>query len=202
MTLLHLSRHGETVWHAENRYAGSSDIALTDLGERQAEDLGRWAGARPLSAIYSSDLSRAIVTARPAERATGLVATVDPRLREVHFGAGEGMTTAELRERYPAERRAFEERPAQSPLPDGETGLEAIARAWPALLEIAAAHEGGEVLVVMHSSLMRLLLCSALGIEPDRYRTVFPSVLNAGITTLDVRGDSSAFLSFNASTGS
>ena len=200
MTRLHLARHGETVWHAENRYTGSSDVALTDVGAQQAEQLGRWAGARSLGGIYSSDLTRAILTAAPAAQATGHETIVDPRLREVHFGVAEGITAAQLRERYPAERSAFELHPATAPFPEGEAGIAAIDRAWPALVEIAD-RDVEDVLVVMHSTLMRLVLCRALGVDPDRYRRLFPSVTNVGITTLDLRADTVGLLGFNLPPG-
>ena len=200
MTRLHLARHGETVWHAEHRYAGSSDVALTEVGAQQAEQLGRWAGARSLGGIYSSDLTRAIRTAAPAAQATGYETIVDPRLREVHFGVAEGMTAAQLRERWPAEWSAFELHPATAPFPDGEAGTAAIDRAWPALLEIA--DRGVEdVLVGMHATLIRLLLCRVLGIDPDRYRSLFPMVANTGITTLDLGADTIGLLGFNLPPG-
>lgn len=198
MTRIHLARHGETVWHAENRYAGSSNVGLTDLGRDQAVQLGEWASHRDLAAVYASDLDRAVRTAEPAAAAVRRELTIDSRLREVHFGDAEGMTSAELEAAFPTERHAFVRAPARSPLPGGETGIAAIARAWTAILDIAGEFGTSEVLVVSHSTLIRLLVCHAVGIDPDRYRAVFPSLLNVGITTLDMRPDAPpALLAFN-----
>lgn len=197
MTIVHLARHGETVWHDENRYAGSSDVGLTDLGRAQAETLGRWAaGARPV-AVYSSDLSRARITAAPAASVLGLDLHIDPRLREVHFGRGEGLTTAEMREQFPEALAEFHRHPGRSPLPGGESGLDAVARAWPALEQINARHEPGPVLVVMHSTLMRLVLCRLLDMPLDRYRSAFPSVVNAAITTISLGSNPPALHAYN-----
>ena len=136
MTTLFLARHGETVWHAEHRYAGSSDVELTDHGLVQADELGAWATRARLSAIVASPLQRARLTAKPAADATGIEARIDPRLVEIDFGSGEGLTPVELDERMPAEWKAFERHPARQPMPAGESGVEGIARALPALLEL------------------------------------------------------------------
>ena len=198
MTTLFLARHGETVWNREHRYAGSSDVELTDHGLVQADELAEWAARARLSAIVASPLQRARLTATPAAASTGLELRIDPRLVEIDFGTGEGLTPGELAERMPAEWAAFERHPARQPLPGGESGVEGIARARPALEELVAEFgvdeaaiggspeslRGDRVLVVMHATLLRLLLCEWLGVDPDRYRDLFPMVDSAAITAL------------------
>lgn len=200
MTTLFLVRHGETIWHAENRYAGSTDIALTTFGEAQAEQLARWAELQPIDAVYASPLSRAVITATPSATALGVTVTVDSELREIDFGQGEGLTSGEMNTSFPEAAARFTARPATSPLPGGEPGADGAARAWEALGRIVAAHPGGSVLVVMHSTLMRLVLCRALGIPLDCYRSVFPRVLNAGITTVSWTAEEVALLGLNVPT--
>lgn len=200
MTTLFLVRHGETTWHAENRYAGSTDVALTELGMAQAERLARWAEVQPIDAVYASDLSRAVITATPSATALGLPITMDPALREVDFGRGEGLTSAEMRASFPDETARFVEHPGTSPLPEGESGVDAAERAWGALERIVAQHPGGTVLVVMHATLMRLILCRALGIPLDCYRTALPAVLNVSITTVSWTADGTALLGYNVPT--
>ncbi|MFD1827245.1 histidine phosphatase family protein [Mumia zhuanghuii] len=197
MTELVLVRHGETMWHAENRYAGVSDVGLTARGSAQADHLGRWAAAHPVDAVVSSTLSRARLTAQPAADTLGVPLQTDPRLREVDFGAGEGLTRTEMAERFPEALAAFLAAPARHPLPSGEAGTAAINRARPALDALVTDHPDGKVLVVMHSTLLRLVLCDLLGIDPDRYRTVMPSVTNGALTTLRTDGTSYALLGFN-----
>ncbi|MES2093524.1 MAG: histidine phosphatase family protein [Actinomycetota bacterium] len=201
MTTLFLVRHGETTWHAENRYAGSTDVALTALGTSQAEQLARWAEVQPIDAVYSSDLSRAVITATPSALALGLPVTIDPALREVDFGLGEGLTSAEMAAAFPDEAARFVARPATSPLPAGESGVDAAERAWGALERIVAQHPDGSVLVVMHSTLMRLILCRVLEMPLDRYRAAFPSVINVGITTVSWTADGPALLGYNVPVG-
>ncbi|QEO14253.1 histidine phosphatase family protein [Agromyces intestinalis] len=183
MTTLFLVRHGQTEW-GDGRYAGDTDLALSPLGVAQAARLGTWARTADLDAIVTSPLARAVATADPAAQATGIAPTVDPRLREVSFGLAEGLTAAEMAERFPEERAAFLRSPATTALPGGESGRAALERALPALGELRDAHPDGRVLVVTHNTVIRLVLCALLGLDPDRYREVFPAVGNAALTTV------------------
>src|SRR4051794_4080452 len=95
-THLFLARHGQTEWHAENRYAGSSEVALTAEGRRQAEALAEFANAAKPTALFCSPQERARRTIAPAAAALGLPATLVDGLREAHFGIAEGRTRDEL----------------------------------------------------------------------------------------------------------
>ena len=194
MTTLLLVRHGQTVWHEGNRYAGSSDVPLTDVGHEQAQALARWAATARLDAVWSSTLQRAVDTARPAADAAGLGLRTDARLVEVAFGKGEGLTRSEMGVVFPDAVDAFLRSPASVPLPGGERGYDAIARAAAAFREICAQQPDGRVLVVAHSTLLRLVLCALLGIDPESYRQVFPNLRNATVTTLDLADDGTAAL--------
>ena len=199
MTELVLVRHGETQWHADNRYAGRSDVALTPRGHEQAADLARWAAGAGLDAVLTSTLGRARETAAPAAEAAGIVVQVDERLVEVDFGEGDGRTRDEMRAAFPGALDAFLRRPASSPFPGGEAGADAVARAAPALAEAAAAHPEGRVLVVAHQTLLRLLLCSMLGLPLDHYRAVFPRLENIARTVVRPATDGpGALLMLNA----
>lgn len=195
MSTLLLTRHGETVWHKENRYAGSSDVELTSRGREQARRLGEWAGGQRIDAVLCSPLSRARDTAEPAARALGLTPRIDPRLSEVDFGDGEGITRAEMAERFPDALRSWKAAPAQRALPGGERGLDALARVRPLITELAA--EEGTILVVGHGTLLRLVLCELLGLPPDNYRTLFPVVRNTALTTVEFRAAGPALLGLN-----
>lgn len=185
MITLHLVRHGETVWHAENRYAGVSDIALTDRGKQQAESLAPWAAAASIDALATSDLSRATETGAVVARAAGVTAIVEPALREVNFGEAEGVTRTEMKERFPAALAAFLSAPASSPLPGGEFGAHAAERGLGGIVRLMQGHEdGATIAVVAHTTLIRLMLCRFLAIPLDEYRRRFPALGNATITTL------------------
>ncbi|MFJ9536213.1 histidine phosphatase family protein [Streptomyces sp. NPDC101225] len=196
-TTLLLARHGQTVWHAENRYAGVSDVALTGTGRAQAEALGRWAAARPVDAVWTSTVSRAIATAEPACRALGLTPHRDHALRECDFGVVEGRTLAEFAQRDPDAAEAFRTDPVAHPFPGAEDPRAAAERGAAALRRIAAAHEGGRVLVVAHNTLLRLVLCRLLSIPLGDYRRVFPRLRNAAVSELRLDAGSVGLISLN-----
>ncbi|MDH6623427.1 putative phosphoglycerate mutase [Streptomyces sp. LBL] len=193
-TTLLLARHGQTIWHAENRYAGISDVALTDTGRAQAEALGRWAAAHPVDAIWTSPLSRAVATADPACRALDLAPHREPGLRECDFGVLEGRTLTEFSAEDPAAAEAYRADPVGNPFPGAEDPRAAAVRGSDALRRIAAAHPGERVLVVAHNTLFRLVLCTVLSIPAGEYRRVFPRLRNAAISELRMDSDGGAAL--------
>jgi broad specificity phosphatase PhoE len=201
MTHLFLVRHGETIWHTENRYAGSSDVALDRSGYAQAERLAAWTSQAGLAAVWCSPLSRAREMAVPAARAVGLEPRIDERLREIDFGQVEGKTMAEAEQLFPEGMRRFKIDPATYPMPGGEDPYQAARRAVSALRDIAASHPEGRVLVVAHNTLIRLALCSLFGIPLARYRTVFPAVRNGALTEIRLEDDSAALLQYNSPLG-
>lgn len=200
-TTLLLARHGQTTWHAENRYAGISDVALTDEGVAQAEALGRWAAAHPVDAIWTSPLSRAVLTAAPAARALNLTPHTEPALRECDFGVVEGRTLAEFAAEHPGAAEAFRADPVAHAFPESEDPLSAAERGTAALHRIAAAHPDQRVLIVAHNTLLRLVLCRLLGIPLGEYRRVFPRLRNAAVSELRVQGETVALLSLNVPCG-
>ena len=201
-TVLSLVRHGETVWHADNRYAGgTSDIDLTDRGRAQAKRLARWAGTQRFSAVVVSPVRRAMETAKPSAEALGVELEVVEDLREVDFGIAEGRTVEEMLHEDAEMVHRFRDDPVAHPFPDAELPEQAARRADAALRRAASRHAGGTVLVVAHNTLLRLALCSLLDLPVSRYRQLFPRLDNAAVTTLSVPHDPdvpAALLTFNA----
>ena len=198
MIQLILVRHGESLWQGEERYAGSTDIPLSSRGREQAERLAAWSASAGLTAIWSSPLSRTRETAAPAERTTGLTAHIDFRLREVDFGRGEGLTAAEIERSFPEAFAAFQSDPVVHYLPGGEDPQRATQRAIACFREIEMKHPGGRVLVVSHSTLIRLALCELIGVPLSRYRSLFPSVISAALTEIRLEDEKASLLRFNA----
>ncbi|MDQ8706164.1 histidine phosphatase family protein [Streptomyces sp. LHD-70] len=197
MTDFILVRHGETVWHAENRYAGRTDVPLTPHGREQAAALADWAVNAGLTAVWSSPLSRARLTAAPAAEACGLTARVDERLYELDFGQGDGLTRDEMRQRFPQELAAFLDDPVENHLPGGEDPRKAAGRAAECLADIAREQPHGRILLVAHSTLVRVLLCHLLGIPLADYRRVFPHLLNGALTEIRIENGQTALLRLN-----
>ncbi len=198
MTQLVLVRHGQSIWHDDNRYAGSSDIALTPRGYRDAETLGEWAQTTQLDALWVSPLLRTRETAAAVTRTTGLAPHIDARLREVDFGQGEGHTPAEMRQMFPDSLRAFYNDPVAHYLPGGEDPRDAATRAVACLRAIEQLYPDGKVLVVAHNTLMRLAICELIGVPLERYRSVFPGIRNCTLTELRLQGEEASLLLFNA----
>lgn len=198
-TRLVLTRHGQTVWHRENRYAGSSDIDLTDTGRQQADRLAAWTRATRPAAVVSSPLGRALATARPSAAVLGSEPVVVEDLREVDFGMAEGRTLSELRADDPDMVARFREDPVTHHFPGADPPAAAATRASEALRAVAAKYPGATVLVIAHNTLIRLALCQLLGIDVRTYRQVFPGLGNGTLTEIAIGAahEPASLLSFN-----
>ena len=198
MTRIVLVRHGETVWHAENRYAGRSDIALSERGLQQAEMLGKWARNAGLSNIWASPLIRSRATSQPASDSTGIEMKIDDRLLELDFGQGEGLTASEMAAQFHSAYEAFLIDPVKNYLPGGEDPVRAAARGRACLQAIAeAGGDGSRILVVAHNTLFRLVLCDLLEVPLSKYRDLFPSLKNNALTEIDLGPRQFSLLSLN-----
>jgi broad specificity phosphatase PhoE len=168
MTHLWLVRHGQTDWNAQGRWQGQTPDApplnATGLAQAQAaaEQLAVQDGLT-FAAIYSSDLLRARQTAEAIAQRLGLPIRLDPRLREVHLGAWEGMLGDDVALRYVAELDERRRDPVHSRPPQGETVFELAARVGQALDDIAQAHPHANVIVVSHGLAIAAVLCLANG---------------------------------------
>jgi len=165
-------RHGETQWNLEERIQGQGDSPLTASGRAQAEAVARrLARGERFDLLVSSDLGRAHDTARAIAAATGLPIRLDPRLRERHFGAGEGLTYGEIGARYPGAFRSDGAIDPDYAVPGGESRRafhERVTRAFEAL---AREQPGGRIVVVTHGGVLGTLYRHIQGIplaEPHR----------------------------------
>jgi probable phosphoglycerate mutase len=189
LTLL-LMRHGEIPQEEPRRYVGRRDLPLTETGRAQAS---AWAGVLagvPLAGAWCSDLLRCRETAGLALAGTDLAAVALPGLRELSLGEWEGLTEAEVRERFPGE---FERRGADlarvAPT-GGESFVQAQRRFCAALEESLPPR--GIALVVAHAGVNRACLCRALGLPPA---DVFRLGQDYGcLNVLEIRPDAPARL--------
>ncbi len=184
MTLLYLIRHGETAWNADGRFQGQHDVPLNDTGLRQATDTGAALARVPFAAVYTSDLARAAQTAAQVAAPHGLTLRADPRLRELHFGAWETHTMAEIGAAHPELLAAWHTNPLHVRLPGGETLAEMQLRVAAALTDIVAAHPDETVAVIGHGGTVRALIVTALGADLSVFRRL--RFDNCSISLLDV----------------
>lgn len=193
-TRVYLVRHGATVLTDEDRFAGETDVALSDAGREQLRKLAVRLSGEAVAAVYASPLGRTMETGRILAAPHGLPVTASDGLREISHGHWEGKTRAEVEKDFPAEYARWQSDPFNFAPPGGETGLSATARAIPALLAIVSAHAGEQVVVASHKATIRLMIGSLLAFDLRRYRD-FLDQSPASLNILDFRGAAQARLS-------
>lgn len=160
-TVTILLRHGQTPMSVQKRYAGRTDVPLTDVGLQQAAAAAKRLASAGLAAIVTSPLLRTAQTAQTVAAVAGVPVVTDDGFRETDFGAWEGLTFAEVRERWPAELAAWLADPQVAP-PGGESFTDVNARVTAALDRVRAGRPGQTVLVVSHVTPIKLLVAAAL----------------------------------------
>src|SRR5262245_45886181 len=165
-----LIRHGATTLTAEDRFAGSTDVDLSQEGRAQAQRLSERLAGEQLAAVYASPLRRTTDTAAIVGAPHRLTPSPRDGLREIGHGRWEGLTRKEVETRFPEEYATWEADPFTFAPEGGESGLSVLARALPVLREIVVRHAGERVAVVSHKATIRLVLCSLLGIDARGYR--------------------------------
>jgi probable phosphoglycerate mutase len=164
---IYLLRHGQPVLpEGGKRYIGQTDLALSPEGERQAEQWRAFFGTVHLKTIFSSDLQRALQTARIIARGQTAKMVSLSALREVNLGAWEGQRFAAMRHREPESFALRGHAPSAHRPPGGESFRELQARVIPAFKQIAA-QATGPILIVGHAGVNRVVLCHLLGMPLD-----------------------------------
>lgn len=185
-TRVFLVRHGATVLSAEDRFAGATNVELSEVGRQQASALSKRLAGQPIEAFLASPLDRTIETARLLAGPHDLPVQPDSGLLEINHGVWEGLTRQEAETKFGDMYVKWEADPYNFAPEGGETGLAVAARAMPALLRAVGAHAGKMICVVSHKATIRLLLGAILGFDPRRYRDHLD--LNpASLTILDFR---------------
>ena len=169
-TRLFLVRHGATQLSTEDRFAGATDVELSEEGVFQAERLAERLADDAVTAVYSSPMKRTIHTATILANPHGLSPIIRDGLREINHGHWEGMTRATVETQFAEEYIAWEEDPYTFAPQGGENGVSVIARTLPVIREIIVQHRGENVLIVSHKATLRLLISSVLGFDGRGYR--------------------------------
>jgi probable phosphoglycerate mutase len=181
-----LLRHGQTPLSVEKRFSGLGDPPLTPEGERQAAAAARRLGSYDIGAIVSSPLERARRTAEAVAAEAGRHVQVDEDLREVDFGAWEGLTFAEVRKGWPSEMAAWWADPAVAP-PGGESFLDAQKRVKVARERLLASYPEDIVLVVSHVTPIKMFVQLALEAPLSALYRMHLDL--AALTTVDAYAD-------------
>ncbi|WP_369270697.1 bifunctional RNase H/acid phosphatase [Streptomyces sp. R11] len=165
-----LLRHGETPLTPQKRFSGSggTDPSLSDVGREQAERVGAALARRgTIQAVVASPLARTRETAGIVAARLGLDVSVDDGLRETDFGAWEGLTFGEVRERHPDDLNAWLADPEARPTGDGESFAATATRIAATRDKLIAAYAGRTVLLVTHVTPIKTFVRLALGAPPE-----------------------------------
>jgi probable phosphoglycerate mutase len=162
-TRLCIVRHGETAWNAEGRVQGQLDIPLSEVGLAQACAVAAVLGNEPFSAIHSSDLVRVRQTAQPSAERLGLPVSLDPDLRERHYGVFQSMTYAEAKERLPGDYARFRAKDPDFAFASGESLARFNERALACVRSLIRKHEGENLLVFTHGGVLEMIYRHATG---------------------------------------
>jgi broad specificity phosphatase PhoE len=181
-TTIYFIRHGETDWNAEGRWQGHADVPLNDIGRRQAQLMAQRLQREEVQfdAIYSSDLARAFQTAWELGAQVRVPVQLLPPLREIDIGEWSGLTTAEIKQRFPVEFRLMEEG-QDVPRGGGET-LAALMRRIINVVEVTIRrHPGKTLAMVTHGGCIRAALSHALQVKGW---ASLPHIGNTSITVI------------------
>ena len=184
MTRILLIRHGETAWNAVRRLQGHTDIPLNEEGERQALALARALAPEKLDAIVSSDLGRAVQTAKAvAAHHPHVPLHADTALRERGYGVFEGLLYTEIAEHYPIEFAEWQARDVDSVMPAGERVAESFRqfyqRCQDGIARWAGRYPQQSILIVAHGGVLECAYRAARGLSIDGPRDF--QVKNASI---------------------
>ncbi|MEM7335413.1 MAG: alpha-ribazole phosphatase [Chloroflexota bacterium] len=195
MTRLILVRHGETIWNNEHRFQGSADVPLNEAGLAQAQAVGQKLANIPFSRIVSSDLARAYQTAEAvSQHHSHLTLEKDGRIQEIGFGKWEGLTYAQIQEKYPDDLKAWEAN-IMTPPTEGESAADFLVRIADFGSQFKPYQKGEVVGIVGHGGSMQMLLCHFLKLPPEafwRFR-----MANTAVTEIRLYEDGGMLHSFN-----
>jgi probable phosphoglycerate mutase len=175
-------RHGQTAWNADARIQGHTDIELDALGQWQARRLAAALAGEELHAVYSSDLLRARQTAAPLAERAGLELRLDAGLRERAFGEFEGLSFAQIEQRWPDLAARWRRRDPDFGARGGEVLHHFRERVVGAVARLAQEHRGQNIVLLTHGGVLDLLYREANRLPLDAPRTW--QVANAGINRL------------------
>jgi len=180
-----LVRHGQTAWNSEGRYQGHLDSPLTAAGAAQARAVAARLAGAGIDALYSSDLERALQTARMIAEKLALPVLTDARLRERCLGIFQGLTRSEAQRQLPEEFRRLKSGDPEHVVPGGESARQRSELAVRCLEELAENHAGQRVLVVTHGGVVAAMFRHVVGVPPGAPRRF--QLPNAGLNTFSHR---------------
>lgn len=190
-TVVYLIRHGETEWNKIGRFQGSTDIALSEDGIKQAY-LAADVLKGKFDYIYASPLSRAKQTADIIGEASNITAQIEADIREINFGLWEGLTIEEIRDRYPKEFLSWRNSSQGYLMSDDISITDAGKRASEAIIKHVNEHLGERIAIIAHGGILKASLIHLFGWDMNMYHKFFLG--NTSITKLVFKKNDSPIL--------
>lgn len=185
-----LIRHGQSKGNAERRFGGHTATPLSARGRNQAEATARTLKSESITAIYSSDLARALETAKALANMTGLTVQSTTAFRERDVGVMEGLTFEDAAQQHPEQYAALLRRDFDYVLSGGESYRQLLDRARQKLDEVIEANSGGKIAVFSHTGTICILALHLMGaLDAPELKPVWISSANCGITKFELRDD-------------
>jgi broad specificity phosphatase PhoE len=185
-----LIRHGQSKGNAEGRFGGHTATPLSAWGRKQARATARVLAAQKISAIYSSDLPRAIETAEPLARIAHVRIQSTAAFRERSVGVMEGLTFEEAAEAFPDQYAALLRRDFEHVLSGGESYRQLLDRARTKLDEAIELNKGGRIIIFSHTGTICILALHLMGaLDAPNLKPVWIATANCGISRFDLRDD-------------
>src|SRR5215207_5606136 len=185
-----LIRHGQSRGNAERRFGGHTATPLSTRGRKQAEATARTLKSESLTAIYSSDLARAMDTARPLANVTRLPINGTEAFRERGVGVLEGLTFEDAAQQHPEQYAALLRRDFEYVLSGGESYRQLLDRARQKLDDIIEENRGGRIAVFSHTGTICILALHLMGaLDSPELKPVWISSANCGIARVELRHD-------------
>lgn len=185
-----LIRHGQSLGNAEGRFGGHTDTPLSPLGRLEAEATAQALASEPFSAIYCSDLPRAIETATPLAKLAGIELQTAEGFRERSVGVMEGLTFEEAAAQHPEQYRALLHRDFEHVLAGGESYRQTLDRASRKLDEVIEENKGGRIAIFTHTGTICILVLHLMGaLDAPELKPVWIASRNCGISRFELRDD-------------
>lgn len=167
-----LVRHGETSWNKDGRFQGQGQTGLNDLGYKQAQRVAKALRGMQATALYSSPLPRALMTAEEISRELSIPVIPLEGMKEIGLGNLEGITGRIMKAQYTQLYAAWNDDPTSVTFPGGESLQQVQERAWDALKYLEDTHSNNIAVVVSHGFAIRTILCRLLGLPLSQFHTL------------------------------
>ncbi|NLY85884.1 MAG: histidine phosphatase family protein [Tissierellia bacterium] len=185
MTKIYLIRHGQSEWNLLSKVQGQKDANLTDLGREQARKLGERLIDEDIDIIYSSDLSRALETAKIISSIINKPIVESKEIREINFGIWEGLTLEEILKKHKEQYLIWMKNPVQFKLEGAET-LEALKdRVMNYVEKIILENKDKNIAIVSHNATLKIIILNLLGMGNAFYKNI--SLHNVSLSIVECR---------------